>query len=272
MANDERRDRGAERQPASPPEASSTGEDALPMWERPEVVARFAARPPDRRLQALFAGEGTLAPVRAAWMPTSRRPAVLDVGCAGGRNSVWLVEHGADVHAVDASAAMVVATRERLARSLGADEAERRVQRRGMRDLRCFPDGAFDLVLALGVLQDAGDRREFDDALDEVARVLRVDGLCLVANFGPDSRPDGAPLRAVAGKRDVWTGFGAGERRMTLPDRAGLDAAFLERALRPAVATERVRVETPRGYRTTLNALYRKGDGPPSRRDAARPH
>lgn len=228
------------------------------LWDDPEVAARFAARPPDQRLLALFAGEGPYGAVRRAWGAPAR-PKALDVGCAGGRNAVWLARQGADVWALDASSTMVAEARRGLNAVMGQDEAARRVRRGRMHDLGRYRSGAFDLVVALGVLQDATSRTELGAAMMEVARVLRPGGLCLVANFGPESRPDGAALLQLAGEPDVWLGFGPGSRRMTLPDLAGLDAAFAVHGLYPALPTTAVRVATPGGFRVTFNALYVKG-------------
>ncbi len=225
------------------------------MWESAEVVERFAARPPDRRLLALFAGEGPYADVLREWAPPAS-PRVLDIGCAGGRNTVWLARWGADVWAVDASAAMVAKTRELLSEVLGTQEATRRVRVGEMRDLRPEADASFDLVLALGVFQDAQDSAEWHATLAEAARVLRVGGLCLVANFGPGSQPAGRPLTPVPGERDVWQGYGSEDRRMTLPKPEDLDADFARHGLKTVLQTERVHVKTARGYHFTLNALY----------------
>ncbi len=237
--------------------------DPAPMWERPDVVARFAARPPDRRLLALFAGEGPYAAVHTAWAP-GPAPRVLDIGCAGGRNSAWLAQQGADVWALDASAAMVAKTRERLAAHLGPQEAARRVSIGEMRDLRAHPTDSVDLVVALGVYQDAADDEEWCATLAETARVLRPGGLCLVANFGPDSRPNGVPLTPVPGEPKVRLGFGGEGRRMTLPGPGELDADFARYGMAPALPTRPVRTETPRGHRVTLNALYRRAVPPPT--------
>lgn len=233
------------------------------MWEDPSVVAAFAARPPDHRLQHLLAGDDEYAAVRSAWAEGGWRaggtePRVLDIGCAGGRNTVWLARQGCDVWALDASFAMVEETRRRLTDVLGQEEATRRVRVGAMRSLAAHEDASFDLVVALGVLQDARSSEEWHAALAEVARVLRPGGLCLVANFGPDSRPSLEPLRPVPGETDVWVGFGPGERRMTLPSLAGLDADFARHGLRPALPTAAVTVPTSAGHRVTLNALYRR--------------
>ncbi len=227
------------------------------MWERPEVAARFAERPPDHRLVKLFLGEDEYAPVKTAWN-TGPKPRVLDLGCAGGRNTVWLAEQGADVRAVDASRAMVAETRRRLAAVLGAREATWRVTRSYMHDLSEFGSDEFDLVVALGVLQDAQSDAEWYQALSELARSLHRGGLALVANFAPDSAPDGRPLTRDRETQDVWVGFGSSDRRMTLPDLERLDGHFLRHGLEPVLPTERVRVETAGGQRVTLNALYKK--------------
>lgn len=227
------------------------------MWESPEVAARFAERPPDHRLVKLLLGEGEYAPIKAAWS-TGPKPRVLDLGCAGGRNTVWSAEQGADVRALDASRAMVAETRRRLAAVLGAREAAWRVTRGYMHDLSEFISGEFDLVVALGVLQDAQSDAEWLQALSELARVLHRGGLALVANFAPDSAPNGTPLTREHGTQDVWVGFGSPDRRMTLPDLERLDGHFLRHGLEPVLPTERVRVETAGGWRVTLNALYKK--------------
>lgn len=227
-------------------------------WEDPEVVALFAARDPDLRLQALLAGDGDYRAIRDAWAPPPA-PRVLDIGCAGGRNAVWLASEGADVWAIDSSTAMVAETRRRLSEELGGVQATRRAQVGRMDDLHQFMSGSFDLVLALGVLQNAATTEEWDSSLAEAARVLREGGLCLVANFGPDSRPNGAPLTPVAGETNVWLGFSDDQRPMALPDLDGLDASFAAHGMSSVLPTQRVRVETPRGFRTTLNGLYRRG-------------
>lgn len=221
----------------------------IPFWERPDIVERFGARDPDRRLASLMDAEGA----------TGLRS--LDLGCAAGRNCRFLAERGADVWAVDASGAMVTAARGQLAAVLGEDEAERRVQRGRMDDLSAFGDRRFDLVLLLGVLQNAGSDAELTRALDEVRRVLAPAGRCLVANFAPGSQPAGAPLRRVPGEAHVFAGFGGPHRRIALLEPGELDAAFGRRGLTPVTPTEAVRVPTERGFRITVNGLYRLTGG-----------
>lgn len=220
------------------------------FWDTPEMAARMGDRPPDRRLASLLDEDASV-----------RR--VLDAGCAGGRNAALLAQRGIDVHAFDAAPTMVAATRARVAAILGDAEAHRRVRHGRLEDPASWrPDGqaGFDLVVALGVLQDLPDEASTRRAIRLMADALRPGGSVLVANFAPTSRPAGVPLEQVAGHDHVYLGFARGERRMTLPDAATLDAWFAAAGLVADVPTEAVRTETEQGVRVTLNARYRAGE------------
>ncbi len=220
--------------------------DRPAFWEEPEQVDTFASRPPDRRLLDLLAGYEDPPAIR-----------VLDLGCAGGRNAVVLAERGFDVFAIDASRAMVERTRERVAGILGPVEAARRVHLGAMDGLDDFDSGSFQLVVALGVYHSARDRAEWDRSLAETARVLRLGGQVLVANFSPASNPTGAGLRPLSGAPHVYDGFDAGP--MFLLEAAELDAEMARHGLLTVGPTETVVTPTEAGQRVTVNALYRKG-------------
>ena len=104
-------------------------ETDLHFWEQPENVERFASRAPDKRLEVLLNEYSDPAGTR-----------VVDLGCAGGRNTLLLAERGFDVYAIDASTAMVEHTRQRLTPLFGADGAAGRVWKGRMDDLEtlCF--------------------------------------------------------------------------------------------------------------------------------------
>ena len=176
----------------------------------------------------------------------------------GAIRSGWR-RNGADVYAVDASAAMVAKTRERLGELLG-QEAETRVQHGGMEDLHRFTDDSFDMVLSLGIYQQAPKQTTISTSppLRAPASSKWV-GSAWCANFGPDSQPQGVALRTVEGERDTYIGFMADAARMVLLSAPDLDAAFAEVNLFPKVPSETVRRATSSGYRTTVNALYQKG-------------
>jgi len=216
-----------------------------PFWERPETVERFAARPPDRRVTE-----------RLRALPVPSRLRVLDLGCAGGRNTEPFARAGCDVFALDASRAMVAQTRARLAPLLGAEEAERRVRLGRLDDLREFPDGRFDLVLALGILDHAGSITEWDRALAETARVLAAGGEVEVSDFAPGTRVEERAPRPVPGEPDVFVVPGEGRR--VLLDAEAHDRLFAARGLRPIGPTETIVRDTQHGRHVTVRGVYRK--------------
>lgn len=223
--------------------------DARSFWESAEQVEIFAARDPDRRLLQLLDSYDRPEEVR-----------VLDLGCAGGRNTVVLAQHGFDVHAIDDSGAMVERTRERVAKILGRAEAERRVRRGRMEGLTDFESEYFHLIVALGVYHSATDRAQWDEALSETVRVLVPGGLVLVANFTPRSDPRGEGLRPVPGKPHLYDGIESGP--LYLLEASELDAEMACHGLQPAVPSRTVEAATDSGRRVTVNALYRKASAP----------
>lgn len=213
-------------------------------WSDPDRVREFAAREPDHRLMAWMEGIGD---------PSALR--VLDLGCAGGRNAVYLAGLGVDVRALDATAAMVAATREGVARHVGEAAATDRVEVGRMDDLARYPDGAFDLVVALGVYQLARDEDELRRALAETARVVRADGELLSSVFGPGTRfpgrtltpVDGHPYRHVDPAKDTICLLGADD----------LDRELARVGFTPTVPTETVVRVRNGGERVVANGHHR---------------
>lgn len=215
------------------------------FWERDEQVEKFASRDPDRRLRKLLGGYDDPASVTA-----------LDLGCAGGRNAELLARAGVHVWAVDTSRAMVEETRRRLAGALGPEEARRRVRRASMTDLGSFPDGTFDLVVALGVYHNASSPEEWERALAETERVLTDGGRVLVANFAPGTDLTGDGLEPVPGTEHLYEGAPSGPLYLLTADE--LDAEMRGRGLRSVEPTETVEVDADPGRRVTVNGLYEK--------------
>jgi SAM-dependent methyltransferase len=215
------------------------------FWNEQEQVERFAAREPDRRLISLLKRYSDPSRIR-----------VLDIGCAGGRNTELLAAAGFDVFAIDMSDAMIQRTRERVASVLGEEEARRRVRRCLMEDLSGFATAEFDLVVALGVFHSATTSEQWDGALSEAARVLASDGLMLVAVFSPRSDPDGTGLTRVDDERPLYDGLRSGLHYLVEQDE--LDADMAVRGLEPVERTNTVTVDLENGHRVTVNGLYRK--------------
>jgi len=219
-----------------------------PFWERPETVAWFAARPPDARVVVLF-GE------------RPREARVLDLGCAAGRNADWLARAGFDVWALDASPAMVTHTRERLAAHLGSEVAAARVRHGDMADLGAFADGAFEAVIAIGVLPGAGSLTAWRRAVAEIARVLTPGGELILTHFTPGTGPDDPPLERVAGEPHCYLHVFQ-DRPSFLLYREELDAYLAAHGLDPVVETVEVPATTMDGHRTTLDGRFRKRAAP----------
>lgn len=100
---------------------------------------------------------------------------VLDAGCGGGRNLIYLLRNGFDVRAADrdpAAVAQVVMMARELAPHLPADHF--RVEPiEGM----TFPEGSTDVVIASAVLHFATGQPHFDAMLAALWRVLAPGGL-----------------------------------------------------------------------------------------------
>ncbi len=217
------------------------------FWEQPDVVEQFASRAPDHRLLRLIDDYDDPAAT-----------SVLDLGCAGGRNTVLLAERGFDVRAVDASQAMVERTRDRVAEILGPGQARERVMQAAMDDLSAFSDASFDLVVALGIYHSARTLPEWNRAVAETARVIRAGGRLLVNHFTPEVDLTGEGVRPVTDEPGVFEGMP--HDRSVLMDAAELDGAMARHGFVPIVASETVRVETERGRRVSVNALYRRSE------------
>jgi len=218
---------------------------AADFWESPDLVERFAARDPDLRMLDLL-----------EQFDTPATTAILDLGCAGGRNTVLLAERGFDIHAVDGSRAMVARTRTRLTPILGGEEATARVELGRMDDLSRFADATFALVLGLGIYHQADSEQEWDRAIAESARVLAPEGLLLYASFHPETAPEGEPGIPVPGEPGMYSGFRSGRVYLIGPE--ALEARLAARGLVPASPTKIARVRTEQGERVTVNALFRR--------------
>lgn len=216
-----------------------------PFWEDFETVKKFAEREADHRLIEL--------------LPSFKQPAdtmVLDLGCAGGRNTVVLAKKGFDLFAVDASKAMVEETKSRVADILGKEETQNRIKVRSMDNLSVFENEKFDLVIALGIYHNAKNHSQWEKAYYETVRVLKKDGLLLLSNFGPNSKPEGLPLQPVKNNPNVYKGFGP--TLMYLIDSESLDKYLKSFGLKTVTQTDTVSTKTDQGFRETINGLYRK--------------
>ena len=99
---------------------------------------------------------------------------LLDAGCGDGRNLVYFLRAGYDVHAVDRAPGAVAAVR-RLASALAPDLPTDQIRTGSLEDLH-FPDAYFETVIASAVLHFAADGHHFGRMVGELWRVLRPGG------------------------------------------------------------------------------------------------
>ncbi|MEE8522927.1 MAG: metalloregulator ArsR/SmtB family transcription factor [Thermoanaerobaculia bacterium] len=142
-----------------------------------------------------------------------RRWVVGDLGCGTGRISEALAPFVARVVAVDGSATMLEAARERLARFDNVDLRESELERLPIADQRL---DAATLVLALHHLPEPVA------ALNEARRVLKPGGRLLVADMLPHDREE---YRQQMGH--VWLGFSEEQTRRSF-EAAGFHGVRLQ--------------------------------------------
>lgn len=100
---------------------------------------------------------------------------LLDAGCGDGRNLLYFLRAGYDVHAVDRAPGAITAVR-RLASRVASDMAPDRFQVSLLEDLP-FRDAHFDAVISSAVFHFAEDAAHFGRMVAEVWRVLRPGGV-----------------------------------------------------------------------------------------------
>ena len=118
---------------------------------------------------------------------------ILDAGCGGGRNLVYLLQEGFEVFAVDAHAQAVDTVR-RMAPRLPADNF-----RTEPVEAMSFPDAFADVVLSSAVLHFARDDQHFLAMLRSMWRVLKPGGILfcrLASSIGME-----AQVEKVEGRR-----------------------------------------------------------------------
>jgi ubiquinone/menaquinone biosynthesis C-methylase UbiE len=132
---------------------------------------------------------------------------VLDAGCGGGRNLVYMLRQGYEVHAVDQEPAAVEQVR-RLAAEIAPDVSPDRFAVASVESLP-HPGALFDWVICNAVLHFARDEDHFFAMLREMARVLKPGGTFwarLMSTHGvePLVRPRGGRRFALPSGQEVF--------------------------------------------------------------------
>jgi tellurite methyltransferase len=187
----------------------------------------------DQLLRGRFDGEG--------------RTRVLDAGCGGGRNLPFFVQHGFDVHAIDADRSAVAAVSAMLN---GSGDV-----RYGTLESLTWDSASMDVVICSAVLHFARDEDHFDVMTRELWRVLRPGGLffarlassigiekLLPAAKGRMLLPDGSQRFLVDEQKIIDTTAALGG---TLLDPIKTTNVQNQRAMTTWVAEKRARASTP---------------------------
>lgn len=138
------------------------------FWNDDATVAYFESKPPDPRIVNFI----------DTYFSDTTGAQALDLGCGGGRHSELLASQGFRLSSVDVNPAMIATTKARL-RSKGLEGSV------GYGNILSLPysDSTFDVVVTTGVLHQAKDGHEYDVAIGELARVIRVGGYVLLNIF-----------------------------------------------------------------------------------------
>jgi tellurite methyltransferase len=103
---------------------------------------------------------------------------ILDAGCGGGRNLIYFLKQGYDVHAVDQNP-NAVGQAKQLAAQLAPDLPSSNFQRSQIEELP-YPDQTFDVVISNAVLHFCRDKQQFEEMLFAMWRVLKDGGFLFV--------------------------------------------------------------------------------------------
>lgn len=115
-------------------------------------------------------------PATLSLFPSVEDKFILDVGCAAGWYTNWLIEHGAKVTAIDFSPNMIKMTKKRVGDKAKIVEADLN------EPLNFIYDEQFDIVLASLTLHYL---KNWDMIMDEFNRILKESGILIFSVHHP---------------------------------------------------------------------------------------
>jgi ubiquinone/menaquinone biosynthesis C-methylase UbiE len=194
-------------------------------------------------------------PATLSLLPEVKGRRVLDAGCGPGAYAEWLVDHGAEVVALDANEKMVRLARQRLggkAQVLLANLEQ---------PLDFLADGSFDVVVSPLVMDYI---RDWESAFREFHRVLRVGGCLVFSMEHPYSKYDyhrqTSNYFEVERVEFTWRGFGkpvrvpSYRRPMSAVTNPLVRAGFiLEQILEP-LPTQEFKEDEPEDYEKLIHS------------------
>lgn len=188
-------------------------------------------------------------PAMLSLLPSVKGQRVLDAGCGPGVYSAWLVEHGADVLALDANEKMVLHARQRLG------DRVRVVQANLEQPLDFLMDKSFDIVISPLVMDYIKD---WQSLLGEFFRILATPGYLVFSIEHPyvkffDHQQQSNYFKTELVEYD-WSGFGtvvrvpSYRRPLSAVINPILTSGFVLDQLLEPVPLEDFKLEDPEGY------------------------
>ena len=210
------------------------------FWNDPSTVVYFEDKPADprivRRLATYLKSRTEGATLRG-----------LDLGCGGGRHTELLHDLGFEVYACDVNPAMLEATRRRV------PEAAHRVTYGSIQEI-AYPDAFFDVVITTGVLHQAESREEYARAIQEISRITKAGGLCLMNIF--TNRTVDPALTLVGDAEPLYRTNE--DLLMTLLSSDEASSLFYSSGFELEPGSEEADKVEPTGIRTVFRAIYKK--------------
>lgn len=135
------------------------------FWNSDDNVRYFKNKPADPRVEKRL---------RELKESAGHELTALDLGCGGGRHTELLITLGFATHAVDVNPAMLRCVKNRV-----GSQNLKSLKRASIIKLP-FHDSYFDVVVTTGVLHQAKNIAEYEQAISELSRVLKTEGVvCL---------------------------------------------------------------------------------------------
>lgn len=103
---------------------------------------------------------------------------VLDAGCGEGRNLIWFMQQGYEIHAIDQNESALQMLKYQM-NSLGREDLVENVYKMDLAEM-LFPDKAFKIVICSAVLHFATNEQHFDAMLRELTRVTAGGGYLFI--------------------------------------------------------------------------------------------
>jgi len=110
---------------------------------------------------------------------------ILDVGCGGGRNLIYFLQHNYDVYGIDPNPEAITAVQELSVALTGKHKTGNFTV--GFAETMPFDDHTFDLVICSAVLHFAQSRQHFEAMLTKMWQVIKPGGYLfarLASNIG----------------------------------------------------------------------------------------